>query len=79
MLKCCKDSQQSDIKALGRVMKEIMEPGDARVNPRKIELNRPEAWSQDIRDFQALTTTSSISELLQVSLVSIMLQGRANS
>jgi hypothetical protein len=65
-----RDSQQIDVKSVGRVMKEIMEPGHAHLNPRSIDLIDPERWTRDIRDFQEQTQTSCIPELLQVRLPS---------
>ncbi|THC92166.1 hypothetical protein EYZ11_008381 [Aspergillus tanneri] len=53
-----------DIKAVGKVLTELMEPG-TRYSTGSINLLEPEKWSQEIRDFRRQTDNSSILELLQ--------------
>jgi hypothetical protein len=58
--------QDSDIRGLGFMMMNIMEPESASVQPNVIVLMRPERWSRQIRSFQADTQRHSIRELLFV-------------
>ncbi|KAL4925803.1 kinase-like domain-containing protein [Aspergillus undulatus] len=58
-------SEQIDIKSVGWIMTEIMEPGSALANPRSIHLASPDNWSSNIRHFQIQTQTQSAPELLQ--------------
>ncbi|KAL4993994.1 kinase-like domain-containing protein [Aspergillus recurvatus] len=58
-------SEQIDIKSIGWIMAEIMEPGNAHENRRSINLERGEIWSNDIKHFQIQTQTLSVPELLQ--------------
>ncbi|KAA8645058.1 uncharacterized protein ATNIH1004_009269 [Aspergillus tanneri] len=64
MLDRQRGSKEMDIKAVGKVLTELMEPG-TRYSTGSINLLEPEKWSQEIRDFRRQTDNSSILELLQ--------------
>jgi hypothetical protein len=53
-----------DVKALGLVMKELMEMG---TENRGLQLDRPFEWSNEAIEFLALTMTASPNELAKVS------------
>ncbi|KAL4780124.1 kinase-like domain-containing protein [Aspergillus varians] len=67
-----------DIRALGFMMMEIMEPDTASAKPNVIVLMRPERWSREIRNFQSVTQKFSLGELLCVSEI-LKLQVGADS
>jgi hypothetical protein len=52
------------VKALGLVMKELMEMG---TETRGLQLEKPSEWSSEAIEFLALTMTASPNELAKVS------------
>ncbi|KAE8407124.1 kinase-like domain-containing protein [Aspergillus pseudonomiae] len=58
-------SEQIDIRSLGWMMTEIMEPGTADANRRTINLEDTNKWSSNIIDFQRQTEKLPIEHLLR--------------
>ncbi|EEP83050.1 predicted protein [Uncinocarpus reesii 1704] len=56
--------ERRDIKSVGWIMTEIMEPQTADLDPETIHLEKPEQWSREILGFQQDTEHSSIPQLL---------------
>ncbi|RAQ76853.1 hypothetical protein COH21_008696 [Aspergillus flavus] len=64
MLRNNQGMECDDVRSLGFIMMEIMEPETASSKPNVIVLMKPELWSREIRSFQSMTQQSSIDELL---------------
>jgi hypothetical protein len=65
---CCGRSTQlsnsEDIRALGRVMQQLMEKG---TEDGALGLERPDLWSEDAVDFLSMTLSASSQQLAEVS------------
>lgn len=59
-------TEQEDVRGVGRILKEIMEPGDFKKNPDSRVLKHPADWSDHMRGFLAATQTSRLRDLLNV-------------
>lgn len=60
--------KQNDIRAVGWIMTEIMEPGNSYLNPNSLVLKNPRKWGGEILEFHKKTDAGSIPDLLSVSL-----------
>ena len=62
------EKEQEDIRALGLVMVELMEPDTSMLYPNSLTLQRPEEWRDNtgIKEFLAATETSSLEDLWMV-------------
>ncbi len=72
MLRGCLSNEQherKDIKDVGLMMMEMMEPETSLTNPESLSLRVPEKWEEatGIRDFLNATRTSSLLDLRNVS------------
>lgn len=67
--------ERKDIKALGLVMMELMEPDTNMLFPETITLKHPERWSEQtgIKAFLAATETASLVDLSSVNLYFLIL------
>lgn len=65
---------QKDIRAIGLIMVELMEPETSMLYPNSITLQQPEVWNKNtgIKEFLAATETSSLDDLRNVRSVSII-------
>ena len=65
-----KEKGQKDIRALGLVMVELMEPETSMLNPDSITLQRPDEWPKKIgiHEFLMATETSTLEDLRTVCL-----------
>ena len=59
-------TELDDVKSVGRVLKEVIEPGDFKKNPNSRVLKYPVDWSNHIRTFLAATQKSGLRDLLNV-------------
>jgi hypothetical protein len=59
-------TEREDVKCVGRILKEVMEPGDFRNNPNSRVLKYPAEWSDHLRKFLAATQTSRLQDLQNV-------------
>jgi hypothetical protein len=66
----CKEMGRKDLRGLGLVMVELMEPKTSTLNPDSIILQQPEKWPKNIGilEFLAATETSSLDDLRTVCL-----------
>lgn len=72
MLESCKtapEQKQKDIRNVGTMMMEIMEPATSLEDGESIVLQHPERWGQtgEIKTFLRATATASVRELKDVS------------
>lgn len=63
-----REKEKEDIRALGLVMVELMEPDTSMLYPDSLSLQRPEEWRDNtgIKEFLAATETSSLEDLRKV-------------
>ena len=63
------DNRRDDVRSLGFVMMELMEPLTHMLNPRSTELKSPENWKDGfgIKDFLSATQYQPLEELKEVS------------
>jgi hypothetical protein len=63
------ESRHDDVRSLGFVMMELMEPSTYLLHPRSAELKSPENWKDGfgIKDFLRATQNQSLEELKEVS------------
>jgi hypothetical protein len=59
-------TELEDVKCVGRILKEVMEPGDFKKNPSSRVLKYPADWSAHVRTFLAATQTSKLRDLQNV-------------
>ena len=62
---------QSNLKAVGAMLVELMEPATSLAAPGSIQLKTPERWGNDLNDFITLSATAMSKVLFQVSLLSL--------
>ncbi len=63
-----REKEKEDIRALGLVMVELMEPDTSMLYPDSLSLQRPEEWRDNtgIKEFLAATEISSLEDLRKV-------------
>jgi serine/threonine protein kinase len=66
LLQNVNEDNSEDVKSVGRIIKEILEPGDSKKNPSSVALRNTDSGSDNIRTFISATQTSNLRNLLNV-------------
>ncbi|EED21207.1 mitogen activated protein kinase kinase, putative [Talaromyces stipitatus ATCC 10500] len=66
LLRQVHDNKVQDVKSIGRMIKEIIEPGDFKKNPSSMVLKNVDYGGDSIRTFMAATQSSNLRNLLNV-------------
>ena len=70
------NNEQTDVRALGEVMQQLIESG---AENGRLGLNDPSRWSNDAVDFLSLTLSTSARQLLNVCRRAVVNAKNANS